>query len=543
MNDQIATIETHATVCNITDRRQANAPVKQAKMELWPLSLIVLLGAAVRIAGVNSHSFWYDEAAAAQISSAPLLDLFRGTVRDNGNPPLYWMLEHIWGSMFGYTEIALRSLPLCLGILAIPILAFLGWHLFNAGTGFLAAALFAISPIALELSNEARPYALLHLLGLLSTLQYVLWVRYLGKLRLALYAIFTFLCCYCHYYGFVIPISHGLILMFTRDQRYLAKWMVAMAGAAILWLPWLANFAAQVATPGNLSRMKESWTAQFIVTPLVFGEGRTLVWRESPHWLLGMGILVALVIFWMPVLWWLHRTFHNWLKRPRRLSTDDPAWAPALLATILLLPIIGPLVVALTGHPLYHHRYGSVAIWAFLLLVSAAYMNMRVRTALLFLALVTIVTMVSVIRYFLFPLKDDWRSAVPAVIKHMKPGETVMFDTDIEVTSFKYYANWGNVMPQLMVGITKPPSSGNDRIQGVRYFDGLRINKDAEDCSGISASAQGVWLCLCVPTGKFDSYQKFFDRRGFSVSTAQHFYRIDVYHFERSGAPLESHSQ
>jgi uncharacterized membrane protein len=82
------------------------------------------------------------------------------------HPPLYFMLAHWWLRLFpsqdGLVSLwAARSLPALLGTFSIPAMFGLGWLAFRSTTaGHFAAAMMAISPFGIYLSQEARHYSL-----------------------------------------------------------------------------------------------------------------------------------------------------------------------------------------------------------------------------------------------------------------------------------------------------------------------------------------------------------------------------------------------
>src|ERR1700687_6368825 len=109
----------------------------------WVLSLtlVTVLALFLRIMAVDYHSFWYDEAVTAKLTEATTADLIQGRVKDNGNPPLYWVLARGWSSVFGRSEIGFRSLSVLFGVLTIPIIAILGRRLLSPAAGLLAGSL------------------------------------------------------------------------------------------------------------------------------------------------------------------------------------------------------------------------------------------------------------------------------------------------------------------------------------------------------------------------------------------------------------------
>jgi mannosyltransferase len=483
------------------------------------VGVVTIIALILRVIAINRHSFWYDEAIAAQLSHASLHDLFRGIVKDNGNPPLYWMILHLWQKTWGDSESALRSLSVIFGVAAVPLLAILGQQIVNRSAGLFAAALLAISPLAIELSNEARVYALLHLLTIVSMLLFFSWVkRPRGSTWLA-YAVSVAALCYSHYFAFFVPIAQGLGLLATRrGRKMLIPWIAAMALAAALWLPWMPIFLHQIHTPGNMSRMGGRWPAQFAATPLEMVFGRTLAWRDSGKILLAALTFAAILLIWIPSLLGLLD-----IRRRGDLVT---------IGSWLLLPIALPFLLALTVTPLYHVRAASVGLPALLLLAGAGIASLKPTLRSLTFVAVLSLTSISIARYVAYPLKDDWRDAVPVVLANYSPDQPIIFDTFIEHDSFMYYSLRQHITPQSMIGLTAAPTPGGD-LEGVYFENAQRIDTQAHDCSDKIFSAPGVWLILCVPAGTFEQYDALFAQHGYELNNQAHFKRIDLYHYIR----------
>ncbi len=365
----------------------------------WWVAVLVLslFSLGLRVGAIDHDSLWFDEAITYSYNHVPCANFIVGRFCDPGNPPLYWILAGIWSTVFGDSEAGLRSFPALCGVLTVPFLALVGRRLVSPSVGLSAAFLIAISPMAVELSNEARPYALLGLLAVAATWSFVRWVQENRKLDLAVYSVAVFLVCATHYYGGVVPLAHAAGLgTLPRERRRLRAWLGAMLVAGLLGSSVLNVLIRQVAMKGNLSRMGDRWITQFLATPMVFGFGRNLAWRESPAWLLAAVTVAALVCLWLPVLFALCRCRRN-------------PFAVVLLGSWALIPIVVPLVVAVTVSPIYATRYAFVGLPPFLLLAAWGLDQFRptVRRAI-FLAILTM-TSLSLYRYATQPLKDDWR--------------------------------------------------------------------------------------------------------------------------------------
>ena len=376
------------------EKPHAATPLSEAAYWLT-LGGIVLLAIVLRVFAVEHQSIWYDEAFTIKIIENDYSEILSGRVRDNGNPPLYWVLAKAWATVGGRTELGYRSLSVLLSVLTVPAVSSLGRKLLSAWAGLFAAFLLAISPFAIELGNEARTFALLQLLAVASTGAFVAWRSQPGVGKLLCYAALIFLMGYSHYYAFAVPMAHGVSLLFGAEgRRKIAPFILAIGLAAAAYLVWLPVFVQQLTTPSNLSRYGDSWMTQFAATPLAMAFGRTFAWRDSSRALLAAGSLISLVAFVAPAVGAIFAARYESKTR-------------ALLAGWWLAPIVAPFAACLLGVPMYGVRYATIGLPGFLLLVAAGSERLSRPVRLLQLAMIIGGTSVSLYNYAQFPLKDD----------------------------------------------------------------------------------------------------------------------------------------
>ena len=93
-------------------------------------------------------------------------------LRQDGSPPLYYLLLHAWIGVFGDGEAAARSLSLLFAALAVPA----AWWAANASPaprGAVAAAVVAVCPFFGYYAQEARMYTLVAVLSLVAAAAFV----------------------------------------------------------------------------------------------------------------------------------------------------------------------------------------------------------------------------------------------------------------------------------------------------------------------------------------------------------------------------------
>ncbi len=130
---------------------------------------ILLLAALLRFYRLSGQSLWADEGNSVALAHRSFMEIARRTAFDI-HPPLYYWLLKIWISLFGDSEIGLRSLSVVLGVAVVYLIGVLGTRLFSPRLGLIAAFIAAFSPFQIYYSQEARMYMLLTLVGSLTVL-------------------------------------------------------------------------------------------------------------------------------------------------------------------------------------------------------------------------------------------------------------------------------------------------------------------------------------------------------------------------------------
>ena len=217
------------------------------------LASLVAISLYIRTRAISSP-FWIDEGLSVGIASHPFGDIFHA-LREDGSPPLYYLMLHFWMEAFGRSEENTHVLSLVFALLTIPAALWAGWTLFGRRTGYVAAALAAFNPFLDAYAQETRMYSFLALLCLLATACFVLaFVRrrrgFLIPLSLLLAAI-----AYTHNWGlfFDVGLALSLILVWrgAADRRGIVRDAVLCFGAAvILFLPWVPTLVSQAQHTG-----------------------------------------------------------------------------------------------------------------------------------------------------------------------------------------------------------------------------------------------------------------------------------------------------
>jgi mannosyltransferase len=222
---------------------------------LVPLALLVGLSVLLRTRALDA-SLWIDEGISVGIASHPASDI-PGLLRQDGSPPLYYLLLHAWIAVAGTGEAALRVPSLLFALATIPAALWAGRSLFGARAGWLCAILAAVMPFLTAYAQEVRMYALVALLSVVATAAFLHAFAFRRRGYLRVFAVALALLLYTHYWAFFFALGllgalAALVLAAARVERkgLLADAALAFGIPLVAFLPWLPTFAFQLENTG-----------------------------------------------------------------------------------------------------------------------------------------------------------------------------------------------------------------------------------------------------------------------------------------------------
>ncbi len=315
----------------------------------------VVIGAAVVTAAISlaiglAQSVWFDEAYSILVAKQPLGHLLYLTGVDT-HPPLYYLLLKAWASIFGWSELALRSLSVLAMGGAVVFGGLLVRRTFSTKVALTTLPFVVLSPFLLRYGFELRPYALASLIGIAAT--YVLVVAMASKavrtkwLLFGVYSVLVALGMYTLYYTALLWLAHvvWLVWLTYRNKQSLirASWLVPFAVSVVLFLPWLATFIGQISN-GALAPIAQAMTLDNLMGIVSFSFVYQPVWQLSPL----LSVVVVFVL--MSLSYLVVRSFKlvGAAQRPYLM----------LLALYVLVPVLVLTLVSL-ARPMYVERYLS----------------------------------------------------------------------------------------------------------------------------------------------------------------------------------------
>ncbi|MFN0090083.1 MAG: glycosyltransferase family 39 protein, partial [Acidimicrobiales bacterium] len=217
-----------------------------------------VLAAGVALRVWPRSALWLDEAQSVAIARLPLRDI-PAALREDGAPPLYYVLLHGWMALVGAGDTALRTLSEVASIVTIPVLAEAArrWSGGRAAA-WTAALLLAANPFAIRYAAETRMHAVVMLEVSLGLLAVHAALAAATRARLTAVAALAAALLYTHYWALYLLAGAAATLAVAAWRRRGGARRAALAclgtlgvGGA-LWLPWLPSFlfqARRTATP------------------------------------------------------------------------------------------------------------------------------------------------------------------------------------------------------------------------------------------------------------------------------------------------------
>ena len=392
------------------------------------LVCILIGAAALRVHHLGSESLWLDEAFSVQLAHSPLPTILTETAKDV-HPPLYYMALRYWVRLAGSSEAGARMLSVVLSLAAIVAVYRLGSLLFGKPTGLLAAFFAAVSPFQIEFAQEARMYALL---ALLSVLSLFFLVRLLsegtrvGSWVFGSYVLSTALMLYTQAYAtFIIAaeIAVLVVMLFgsTPDsRRQMKRAAFGLALAVILFLPWLPTQMSQVFQVQRGFWIPEGTRMSLPDTVALYAGSVPLAW----------------VLFVCAVVGVIAGLF------ARRRSATPRRLAVSIAVCWCLCPIVLPFLISQVSSPIFMSKYTIAGSLAFGVLAAHGIVACFGRWGAVGAAVMAgVLTWTPLHDYYGTMRKVKWRETISALDRAAEPRDVVLLNQSFSDIPFRYYSH------------------------------------------------------------------------------------------------------
>lgn len=367
------------------------------------LPLILLLATLLRLWRLSAKPLWVDElyttfySLGETLNEIPtntvlpaadywaLLDnpgsplqAAQAVTAHSNHPPLFFMAMNVWLRAVGISMWSLRSFAVLWGVVGVAGVFYLGRRLSGVRVGTLAALLMAVSPYGIYLSQEARHYSLAVAIALFALVNWIAllqgerspqrWLSWVGLNALGLYV---------HYFYSFSIIAQWLVIigriLWRKDRRpETLPWLLAIAGTALLYLPWLSTALTHFQSEGGTGWLSQSaplwqtlilpWLQSLVATVFML---ILLPVEQVPLWVTITSALIMLGVFGIV----LNQIIRSW-----RVEFLLDLWSPivsyGLIVFGIMMAITYGLGKDLTLAPRYFFMvYPAITVIAALALV------------------------------------------------------------------------------------------------------------------------------------------------------------------------------
>lgn len=424
---------------------QESAATTKPSWPRWLLIGFMLLAFARVVYQLDSNNLWWDESLSLQRAEQAWLPLVRGDLimRDafsqlhstDQHPFFFFVLLGLLIRVAGISEFVLRFPSVIGATLLVPSIYVLSRllirrHVLPPTAALWASGFAALHPFFLWFGQEARPYALWAMLGILS--MYLLLRctenRNPQPAWLVGYGLVTLMFLSSHYYAvFWLPL-HALVVYewLKAHQRWLGITVAILflagglaIGSLVAWLIWSQGGG------GNFPEI----SLRILLPDLVnaYSLGPSVKIDDLVHWLGWLfGLLAVLGV--------------GYGLRTRQIAAQGGAYLPLALT----LPIFMILVLNLIQPAYMNARHLSLLAGVFIILAGGGlallWRYQRWGTGLVAVVLVAGLGY-STVNYFTRPefSKDDYRAMGDYLREHMLPGDLLLLDPPFSERIFRYY--------------------------------------------------------------------------------------------------------
>ncbi|QMU68309.1 glycosyltransferase family 39 protein [Streptacidiphilus sp. P02-A3a] len=205
---------------------------RAGRLSLWP----GLLALGLCLYRIGRPQLWRDEFASASAASRSFGQLFGLLDHVDASTGCYYLLLHVWTTLFGSSPAALRT-PSALAMAGAAVLVTqIGARLYGRAAGLAGGLVFAVIPAVSRYGQEARAYALALFAVALATFLLLRVLERPSRGRWVGYAAAVVLVCVLHVVALSCLVGHVVAVWLhwrRHHDRRVPRWFAGSALAAL----------------------------------------------------------------------------------------------------------------------------------------------------------------------------------------------------------------------------------------------------------------------------------------------------------------------
>lgn len=488
--------------------RLNNIPEEKAQKVFKVLILAaIFITLVVRIYNIEQKNVWFDEVYSWKLSQESFTQIVALSSGDI-HPPLYYIILKIWMMVFGDSVFAIRFLSVTLSMLSLIFIYKICNLIFKDSLQtFLVIFLYAVSPLNIYYSQEARMLNLNLLLCLGSIYYFIQLINNYGKKNSFFYVIFSFLALYTHYFASFIIFTEFLIILFEYRSKVLSKqifkkilWKIVIA--VLLFLPWIPVFVSQTSKGQAWRSQQGIWK----VTVGVYEYFREMFFSYYAAYESNLVIYIVTVLTVFIILFFIYRLIKFYKSNDRK---DKHLFYISLL---FLVPLLIATIISFRQSILLS-RYLSILVPLILIAKVGLYFKMKRK----YLTYTIILLLIGSSLYGVFLHYDndfknnDYRRIIKYIEKSYKPGEEIVVEP--------HYMGW-MIEYENKQGHTKLP---------IPTIMGYTIASVRDSITNRSDELTSLWVVLdysSIDKAGYEDFVDFMKTTGFELIQQKSFYLI-----------------
>jgi mannosyltransferase len=420
------------------------------------LVVVSMLAVLLRFLYIGQHSVFFDEAYIAWLSFHRWPDFFSLLRFAEFHPPLHYVLMKTWIGIAGPGEVALRVPSAVFGTVSVVLTYLFVRRVTSERVALMSALFVATSPFEIMVAQDAKMYTLLEALTVGSTLALACALERGTARRWVTYTALAAAMLYTHYLGAFVLVAHGAWVL-RRHRAATRWWLAAMAGAGVLYAPWVPSLLTQLHRAAVTSGWGEPgvlWNVEGLAALFAFG-GSLL---GAPGFFYGETSLspLALLALVLPFL----AVFAIGIYATRRNRDAMLQFGLPLFVVLIACGLLS------ARKSFFLPRWFSFLFpfYAAFLATGVAFIGERlgkyrqIGVALLCAGLLAYYVPVLDRQYFDPSFRDRWRDAASIVAEHFRRGDLILYGEPQAELIVTYYIGSGR--PSMILAM------------GNRYFGG-----------------------------------------------------------------------
>jgi len=211
---------------------------------------LIVLSFLLRFTAIHAR-YWIDEGLSVGIAKHPLTDI-PGLLRQDGGPPLYYLLLGVWMRIVGDGEARTHVLSLGFALLTVPVGFAAARSLFSERAAWFTAVIAALIPFLSYYAQETRMYSLVVLLSMTVAASYAMAFLNGRRRWLGVFVASGAALLYTHNWGLFLMAGSAIALvpLLRAGTVSLRDALIGYGGIGVLYLPWLPTLIYQAGHTG-----------------------------------------------------------------------------------------------------------------------------------------------------------------------------------------------------------------------------------------------------------------------------------------------------